>query len=454
MSLESRDDSILHWDLAAETITVRIRWFGLAAGCVLVNFIGRETDQLVLNGILAFGALFAVFDTWWSYQGKVFLGRFPLFISLMEAIYIGLLCSYDHGLESPFRFYYFMSLLVCAFRYSPEVIYATLGLHALSCIFVTIAASDIPGNDEVALALMIVLLSWVTVASKALASLVKDASRRLAELNAELQENQSLLEERIVERTHALQESQALLVQQEKHAAFGLLAAGIAHEVGNPLAAISSLIQMLTRRDQDKYTEERLQMVDEQLRRIHRTLQELVDFSRPASHDKKKCDIHEIVNAALNIAKYYKRKKGKRIITRYAAGIPPLYVARDQVVQVLLNLVLNAMDATEEGQTIEITTSVESGWLKVAVTDDGLGIPAGKQASLFQAYYTTKPTGTGLGLFVCRNIMDNMGGKIELTRSDGSRTTFTLYLTDNNLREQDDILPEANENETKEIHTT
>ncbi|MEZ6046714.1 MAG: hypothetical protein R3C11_14285 [Planctomycetaceae bacterium] len=148
MALDARDDS-LHWELAAETITVRIRWFGLAAGCVLVNFIGRETNQLILNGILAFGALFAVFDTWWSYRGKIFLDRWPLFVSLMEAIYIGLLCSYDHGLESPFRFYYFMSLLVCAFRYTPSVIYATLGLHMLSCIFVMIASAERPGNDHV-----------------------------------------------------------------------------------------------------------------------------------------------------------------------------------------------------------------------------------------------------------------------------------------------------------------
>ncbi|MEZ6046715.1 MAG: ATP-binding protein [Planctomycetaceae bacterium] len=233
-----------------------------------------------------------------------------------------------------------------------------------------------------------------------------------------------------------------------------MLAAGIAHEVGNPLAAISSLVQMLSRRDQDKYTQERLQMVDEQLRRIHRTLQELVDFSRPASHDKKKCDIHEIIDAALNIAKYYKRKKGKRIVTRYAVGLPPLYVARDQVVQVLLNLILNAMDATEEGQMLEITTSLESGWLKVAVTDDGVGIPPDKQESLFQAYYTTKPTGTGLGLFVCRHIMENIGGKIELTRSDESQTTFTIYLTDDTIRELDDIQPAETQIETKEINAT
>ena len=132
---------------------------------------------------------------------------------------------------------------------------------------------------------MLVLMGWVTWASTALAALIKSASQRLSLLNDELQENQSLLEERIDQRTQELQESQALLVQQEKQAAFGLLAAGIAHEVGNPLAAISSLVQMMNRRDVDSYMHERLGMIDDQLRRIQNTLHELVDFSRPATHE-------------------------------------------------------------------------------------------------------------------------------------------------------------------------
>jgi len=442
------------WDLAAEAITVRIRWFGLAVGCVLVNFIGRETNQLILNAILTFGALFAIFDSLWSYQGKVFLGRFPLFISLMEAIYIGLLCYFDHGLESPFRFFYFMSLLVCAFRYTSPVIYATLGMHTVSCAVISLWPNSSYTTDEVQLALMVVLLAWVTLASKALSTLFKRASRQMVKLNAELQENQLLLEKRIEERTRALQESQALVVQQEKHAAFGLLAAGIAHEVGNPLAAISSLVQMLTRRDQDEYTRGRLNMVGEQLNRIQKILTELVDFSRPASEDKIRCDIHQVIDAALNIVKYYKRKKGKRILINYTKNLPPLFAARDQLIQVILNLVLNAMDATEEGGKVEISTSLEGGWIKISVRDDGTGIPTEQQSKLFQPYFTTKETGTGLGLFVCRNIMDQNQGKIELTHSDSDGTTFTVFLTSDEISKLPDIPRDAENIVTKEIKAT
>ena len=248
-------------------------------------------------------------------------------------------------------------------------------------------------------------------------------------LNKALQQNQSLLEERIRERTQELQESQAVLVQQEKQAAFGLLAAGIAHEVGNPLAAISSLVQLMSRRATDDYMRERLPMIDDQLSRIHRTLRELVDFSRPASHEASQCDVHDLIEAALSIAKYYKRKKGKQIVTNFNRSLPRLRLVRDQPVQVFLNLILNALDATEEGGVITITTTRQEDRLAISVADDGHGIPTAEQDRIFEPYYTTKPTGTGLGLFVCRNIISQMpGGRIELTESSPRGTVFTVFL--------------------------
>ena len=219
-----------------------------------------------------------------------------------------------------------------------------------------------------------------------------------------------------------------MLVQQEKQAAFGLLAAGIAHEVGNPLAAISSLVQLLNRRNIEGETREKLSLVDDQLRRIQWTLRELVDFSRPVVHETTRCDIHGIIDSALNIAKYYKRKKGKQIVTRYVEQAPLLIIVRDQLIQVFLNLILNAMDATEEGGTIEIQTSFESPWLRIDVRDDGNGIQNDLRVRIFQPYFTTKETGTGLGLFVCRNIVEQNGGRIELTETSPCGTTFTVYL--------------------------
>lgn len=423
---QSRDD--FSWQLPAEAITVRIRWFGLCVGYLLVNVVARHEHQPELNAILTLGAVYALLDTVWGLRGKVFLSSLPLFISLMEAVFIGLLCYFDRGLESLFRFYYFLSLLVCAIRYSPRITYATFALHAASFTILALGHGLSDPEAVKSLLLMVTFLGWVTWASTALVTLLKGAGDRLSQLNDELRRNQELLEERIEYRTRELRESQALLVQQEKQAAFGLLAAGIAHEVGNPLAAISSLVQLMNRRDLDNYMHERLGMVDDQLRRIQRTLRELVDFSRPASNDVVSCDLQEIVDSALNVAKYYKRKKGKQIVTQFEDDLPRVEVVRDQMVQVFLNLVLNALDATEEGGTIRIDSRRNGSAIEIVVADDGHGIPPAQQLMLFEPYFTTKPTGTGLGLFVCRNMIEAVGGRIRLAESTPEGTRFTVWL--------------------------
>src|SRR5262249_4983306 len=160
----------------------------------------------------------------------------------------------------------------------------------------------------------------------------------LGRLNTALRENQVQLEARIAERTRELQEAQAHLLHQEKMAAFGLLAAGIAHEVGNPLTSISSLVQMLQRRDGDSYTQDTLALVRGQLQPIRATLRELVNFSRPASTMRTWVSLAEILDEALSIAKYYKRSQGRLVEPRVPPDLPPLYAVRDQLVQVFLNL--------------------------------------------------------------------------------------------------------------------
>ncbi|HCO21985.1 sensor histidine kinase [Gimesia maris] len=430
------------WQLPAEEITLRIRWFGLCVGYVLVNFGGNSSAIQVpqLNWILTLGAIYALADTYFSFRGRVFLGEWPLIISVMEALFIGLLCHYDAGLNSPFRFYYLLSLIVCSIRHSPQIAYLTLGLHLIS--YSTLLFSNRPSDWVSQLLLMIVWMGWVAWASIAFSQLVKRTSMELSLANSQLKQNQELLEDRIARRTSDLQESQALLVQQEKHAAFGLLAAGIAHEVGNPLAGISSLVQLLNRHNNDEYTNKRLDEVDAQLRRIQRILRELIDFSRPATTERNRCQINELITESLNISKYYKRKKGKNIITRFAEDLPVVQVVRDQLVQVFLNLILNAMDATEEGESIEITTEARGGQIVISIHDDGEGIREEDKARLFQPYFTTKAKGTGLGLFVCKNILEHSNsGTIEIddTVKDGAR--FIVSLNCEELQGAADIPP-------------
>jgi signal transduction histidine kinase len=438
LSLAARPGSaVSRWELAAETIAVKIRWFGLLFGYVLVNFGEQGVGHRgVLNAILSLGVIYAILDTAYSLRGRVFLGRWPLLVSLMEALFIGLLCYYHDGLESAFRYYYFLSLICCAIRHSARVTYATWALHSASYGLLYFSL-PVEQRQSLVLLLTLVVLAWVTWASAAMSLLLKQVGDHLAGLNSALEANQAELEARIADRTRELQEAQAHVLHQEKMATFGLLAAGIAHEVGNPLTSISSLVQMLQRRDQDAYTKEKLALVSGQLQRIQNTLRELVNFSRPASSVHSLVSLPEVLGEALDIAKYYKRTKGRRIETHVPADLAAFFGVRDQLVQVFLNLVLNAVDATDQGGSIELTVEQDEEWLSISIRDDGHGIAPAHAERLFQPYFTTKKHGTGLGLFVTRKLLTDHGGSVEFSSTPGQGTTFRVRLPSPVVRDRE-----------------
>jgi signal transduction histidine kinase len=360
----------------------------------------------------------------------------------MEALFIGLLCHFESGPESPFRFYYLMSLICCAMRYPPRTTFVTCALDSLSYSAVTFAAAP-KSEDAGRLLLMLVVLCWVAWAAGAMTRLLRRTSDELQKLNDELRENQTLLETRIADRTRQLEESQAQVLHQEKMAAFGLLAAGIAHEVGNPLTGISTVIQLLERRNPDDYTREKLGLVTTQLARIQSILRELVTFSRPASDRRASVSVQEVVEEALSIAKFYKGGKNRRIEVSIPTRLPTLFGVRDQLVQVVLNLVLNAIDATDKGGRILVKVDncgqssdshpfadqdQNNQHILLTVSDDGCGIPQDRRDRLFRPYFTTKKHGTGLGLFVTRRIVEAHGGHVEVESEPGRGTTFRVLL--------------------------
>jgi two-component system NtrC family sensor kinase len=419
----------LAWELATESIVVKIRWFGIVMGYVLVQTRTGLYNPSAVRAFLALGAGYAALDTVFFRMGEVFLKRAPLFVSLMESLFIMLLCYHDTGLDSPFRWYYLLSLICCAIRYSPTTAWLTFGCHTFSILALYLSLSQDRGALVSSLPLTLAILAWVTWASSSLAAVLRDTGTRLAETNQALERNRDELERRVQERSEALRASQARMIQHEKMAAFGLLSAGIAHEVGNPLAALSSLVQMLRRHQPDAYAAEKLDLAGRQLDRIQRTIRELITFARPASTAVARFALADAVDDALGIAKYYHRTKQPTIINELGREIPPLRGVRDHVTQVVLNLVINAIDATaSKGGTIHLTDRGGDGWIELSVADDGQGIAPADQIRMFQAYFTTKPRGTGLGLFVCRQIVSEMGGTLVFRSVQGEGTCFVLRL--------------------------
>jgi two-component system, NtrC family, sensor kinase len=416
-----------NWELATESIVVQLRWFGVAMGYLLVETRTGLHNPSAVRAFLALGAGYATLDTIFHRMGQAFLKRWPLFVALMETLFIALLCYNDTQLTSPFRWYYLLSTICAAIRYRPVVAWVTCSLHVAS--FMALAAMlKVDGKGVSEVQQTAVILIWATWASSSLAGILRATGSRLAAANLDLEKNRGELERRVAERSDALRAAQARVIHQEKMAAFGLLAAGIAHEVGNPLAAISSLVQMLRRRNPDPYTAEKLELADRQLTRIQRTIRELVDFSRPASTIVGRVHLAESVDDALGIAKYYQRTKDRAISIDVADDLPPVLALRDHVTQVVLNLVLNAVDATSKGGEIRVNGRAEGDWVVLSVEDDGRGIDLKDHDRIFQPYFTRKPQGTGLGLFVSRQIVEERGGCLEFQSAPCSGTTFTARL--------------------------
>lgn len=225
-----------------------------------------------------------------------------------------------------------------------------------------------------------------------------------------------------------LRELNVQLIRTEKLAAAGTLAAGVAHEVNNPLASISSLIQMLQTREQvDVETQEMLRLISTQIDRITQVLRDMMDFARARPPARAPLDINRIVAASIRLASFDKAFRRLHLRIKEDEDTPLVFADADQLQQVFLNLLLNARDAMPDGGDLLVSTRYDalSGEVVIEISDSGTGIAPEHRAHVFDPFYTTKPagTGTGLGLAVCYGIITAHGGHIELGPHNGQGTT-------------------------------
>ena len=238
----------------------------------------------------------------------------------------------------------------------------------------------------------------------------------------------------VSERKRAEQEReqlQAKVLHQEKLASLGLLAGGLAHEIGNPLASIQAICENIARKSADPATVEKCLRAREQVRRITGIVGQLVNFARPGRAAWQPININEIIEAALAIAKLSRSAKSMEITLNLDRSLPQTVAIGDQLSQVFLNLFLNAIDASrDEGGEIIISSRQIPAGIEVSVSDNGHGIAAADMPKLFTPFFTTKEVGkgTGLGLHVCDGIVKRHGGEICVQASPENGATFTIKL--------------------------
>lgn len=223
------------------------------------------------------------------------------------------------------------------------------------------------------------------------------------------------------------------LVRSQKMETFGTLAAGIAHEVGNPLTSISSIVQVIQRTTKDEFAREKLELVKNQINRITRIIRELVDFSRPSAYEVKKTDVNNVIRDALNIVQYGKKVQNITFKVQLYESLPHIDVVSDQLVQVFLNILMNAVDACgPSAHSIGVTSRLSDRSIEILIRDDGRGIAREDIEKIFDPFFTTKEVGkgTGLGLWVSMGIVKNFGGDIQVSSEleQGTKITISLPL--------------------------
>jgi len=242
------------------------------------------------------------------------------------------------------------------------------------------------------------------------------------------------------------QEDRAEIARQQrfhkdKMAAVGSLAAGVAHEINNPIAAIYGLAQSMSDYRSAHCNPQpggacEPQLVLAEARRIAAITRQMSSFTAPQSPEPRLIDLNGLVNSTCNFVSYDRRFDRVRLALDLDAQVPAIYTSPDQMTQVLMNLLINAADATESivgrEPEVQVVTRAHDDGVEVAVADNGCGMDADTRRRAFEETFTTKPAGrgSGLGLFICRSLIERNGGRIMLDSEPGrgTRVRFTIPL--------------------------
>ena len=233
-------------------------------------------------------------------------------------------------------------------------------------------------------------------------------------------------------------EAQDRLLVSERQASVGRLAAGVAHEINNPLTGVLTYTHMLLRRkDLTEDVRADLQTILEATERVRKIVKGLLDFSRQTRLDREQMDVNRLISTTLSLMENQALLKGVQLVFKPGGDLPMVNMDRTQFQSVLLNLLINALDASEPGDSITVSTSNglvtnEAGQqgIEISITDTGCGIPPEHLNKLFDPFFTTKEVGhgTGLGLSVSLGIVQRHGGTIRVSSEVGKGSTFTIWV--------------------------
>lgn len=224
---------------------------------------------------------------------------------------------------------------------------------------------------------------------------------------------------------------QKTLMHQERLAAIGRLSAGVAHEINNPMTTILTSAMLIQEDlDKDDPIRKELDLIASETMRCRQIVTSLLNFARQSKPNKKLNDLNHAMAECVLLTQKQAAFKDVRVSTRFGEQIPPLLFDKGQIEQSIINLILNAVEATSAGGRIDVSTKCcdEKEHVIITIEDNGHGISKKDLEKIFDPFFTTKETGTGLGLAITHGIIEQHGGRIEVNSETGKGTCFTIYL--------------------------
>ena len=249
-----------------------------------------------------------------------------------------------------------------------------------------------------------------------------------ARLVGELRHSAAELERRVEERTRQLKEKKAQIIQAEKMAAVGRLAASMAHEINNPLQAITLHLQLMADEMQSPETARQLNIVQQEFNRIAGIVERLLDFQRPQAGEMQPINILATLETILTLADKQLERTGIDLVRLLPVELPLVAAVENQMKQVFLNLVLNAAEVMPEGGTLTIAARREDDEIIIEFADSGPGLDEETAARIFEPFFTTKSDGSGLGLAISHEIVANHDGTLTAASRPGGGAVFTVTL--------------------------
>lgn len=299
------------------------------------------------------------------------------------------------------------------------------------------AAESVAGGDYSVRLRDVKTSSEIDTLAKAFNNMIDNIERNNRELQKKNEEIMKLLEttrrfnelleSEITQATREIEEKHWELMKAEKLAAIGELATGVAHEVRNPLSGIGLALELMKDETQNEEHRQTIRDILNEISRLERIVKGLFQLGHPKSLQLIECTPNDIVERALNLVSMKAKEKGITIKKDLACR-NTFYVDHEQIEQVVLNLLINGIEATGSSGEVRVETRSHNGSVEISVSDTGCGVPDDEMERILQPFYSTKETGTGLGLAISSRIVEAHKGKLHISSRVGQGSTFVVEI--------------------------